>query len=157
MRTRTVLCSLLLMLPVSLAAQRQAEPVFRAWDDTVTVEPGRAGPPNGGMMFLAGAGGLVAGALGGGFVGVGIDGDGGLDAAEGAVIGGLIGTTLLIPTAVHLANGSRGNLGRSMLVSALAGGAMLGLGAAADGGEIVLAAPFVQLVTSVLIEGNTSR
>jgi hypothetical protein len=44
-----------------------------------------------------------------------------------------------------------------MLVSALAGGAMLGLGAAADGGEIVLAAPFVQLVTSVLIEGNTSR
>jgi hypothetical protein len=73
------------------------------------------------------------------------------------VIGGLIGTSLLVPTAVHLANGGRGNLGRSLFVSVLAGGAMLGLGAAAGSGEILLAAPFVQLVTSLLIEGDTTR
>jgi hypothetical protein len=157
MRNRMVLCGLLLMSPIGLAAQRRAEPVFRAWDDTVAVDPGGARPANGGMMALAGAGGLVAGALAGGFVGVGIDGDSGLDAAEGAVIGGIIGTSLLVPTAVHLANGGRGNLGRSMFVSILTGGAMLGLGVAAESGEIVIAAPFVQLVTSLLIEGDTMR
>jgi hypothetical protein len=157
MRNRLVLCGLLLLSPISLAAQRRAEPVFRAWDGTVAVDPRSVGPADGGMMALAGAGGLVAGALAGGYVGVEIDGDTGLDAAEGAVIGGLIGTSLLVPTAVHLANGGRGNLGRSLLASVLAGGAMLGLGAAAESGEILLAAPFVQLVTSLLIEGDTTR
>ena len=68
-----------------------------------------------------------------------------------------MGTSLAIPTAVHLANGRRGNLGRSILVSALVGGALLGAGLAAESGELVLAAPFAQLVTSILIERNTSR
>jgi hypothetical protein len=157
MRNRVVLCGLRLLSPIGLAAQRRAEPVFRAWDDTVAVDPRPARPADGGMMALAGAGGLVAGALAGGYVGVEIDGDTGLDAAEGAVIGGLIGTSLVIPTAVHLANGGRGNLGRSLLASVLAGGAMLGLGAATESGEILLAAPFVQLITSLLIEGDTTR
>lgn len=132
--------SVLLVWPTALAAQQPAEPAR-----------------NGGVLLLAGAGGMVAGALGGGLVGVAIDGDDGLDAAEGAVIGGVMGTSLAIPTAVHLANGSRGNLGRSMLVSALVGGALLSVGVAAESGEIVLAAPFVQLLSSVLIERNTSR
>ena len=157
MRNRMVLCGLLLLSPIGLAAQRRAEPVFRAWDDTVAADPRPAGPADGGTMALAGAGGLVAGALAGGYVGVEIDGDTGLDAAEGAVIGGLIGTSLVIPTAVHLANGGRGNLGRSLLASVLAGGAMLGLGAATESGEILLAAPVVQLITSLLIEGDTTR
>ena len=157
MRNRVVLCGLLLLSPIGLAAQRRAEPVLLAWDDTVAADPRPAGPADRGMMALAGAGGLVAGALAGGYVGVEIDGDTGLDAGEGAVIGGLIGTSLLVPTAVHLANGGRGNLGRSLLASVLAGGAMLGLGAATESGEILLAAPFVQLVTSLLIEGDTTR
>jgi hypothetical protein len=62
-----------------------------------------------------------------------------------------MGTSLAIPTAVHLANGSRGNVGRSILASTLIGGALLGVGVAAESGEVVLAAPFVQLIASVLI------
>lgn len=100
---------------------------------------------------------MIAGALGGGLIGVAIDEDSGLDAAEGAVVGGLIGTTLAIPAAVHLANGRRGNLNRSLLFSALVGGAIFSLGWAAESGEIVLAAPLAQLITSVVIERKTSR
>ena len=100
---------------------------------------------------------MIAGALGGGFIGVEIDNDGGLDAVEGAFVGGVMGTTITIPAAVHLANGRRGNLGRSMLFSALVGGAILGVGWAAESAEIVLAAPFAQLITSVTIERNSNR
>jgi hypothetical protein len=100
---------------------------------------------------------MAVGALGGALIGIGIDEDSGLDAAEGAVIGGVAGTALAIPTAVHLANRRRGNLGRSMLVSVLVGGALLGAGWAAESGELVLAAPIGQLISSVIIERNTSR
>ena len=147
MRTAVVLWSLLLGCPVWLAAQY----------DTLSIPPDSSRVQSGGVLLLAGLGGMAVGALGGGLVGVGIDEDSGLDAAEGAIIGGLMGTSLAIPTAVHLANGRRGWLGRSMLVSTLVGGAFLGAGLAAESGELVLAAPFAQLATSILIERNTSR
>ena len=147
MRTAVVLWSLLLGCPVWLAAQY----------DTLSIPPDSSRVQSGGVLLLAGLGGMAVGALGGGLVGVGIDEDSGLDAAEGAIIGGLMGTSLAIPTAVHLANGRRGWLGRSMLVSTLVGGAFLGAGVAAESGELVIAAPFAQLATSILIERNTSR
>ena len=100
---------------------------------------------------------MAVGALVGGLIGMEIDPDEDLDRAEGAVVGGVVGTSLAIPGAVHLANGSRGNLGRSMLVSILVGGALLGAGWAADSGELVIAAPIAQLISSVLIERNTTR
>jgi hypothetical protein len=100
---------------------------------------------------------MAAGAFGGALIGIGFDDDRDLETVEGAVVGGLAGTTLAIPAAVHLANGRRGNLGRSMLVSALVGGALLGVGWAADSGELILAAPVGQLISAVLIERNTSR
>jgi hypothetical protein len=109
------------------------------------------------MLFLAGMAGMVTGAFGGGLIGAEIDPDTDLDDAEGAVIGGLVGTTVLTPTAVHLANHSRGNLGRSILVSTLVGGALFGLGVAAESGEVILAIPFVQLITAITIERNTSK
>jgi hypothetical protein len=154
MRPALVLWTLLLVCPVGLAAQRQTEPAFTAGEDTVALVQLK---PNTGALLLAGLGGMVVGAFGGGFIGSEIDGDSGLDAAEGAVIGGVIGTSLSIPSAVHLANGSRGNLGRSMLVSTLLGGALLGLGTAVESGELVLAAPVAQLIASVFIERNSSR
>jgi hypothetical protein len=154
MRFTPLLFTLFLVWPVGLAAQRQTESAITAGEDTVALVNSR---PDTGALLLAGLGGMLVGAFGGGFIGSEIDGDSGLDAAEGAVIGGVIGTSLSIPSAVHLANGSRGNLGRSMLVSALLGGALLGLGTAVESGEIVLAAPVAQLITSVFIERNSSR
>jgi hypothetical protein len=157
MQTAMLVSGLLLFSASTLAAQRLAAPPAQVPDDTLAVAPDYRGAQNGGILSLAGAGGMLAGAVGGGLIGVAIDEDDGLDDAEGAVIGGLMGTTLAIPTAVHLANGSRGNLGRSLLVSTLVGGTMLGVGWALESGEILLAAPFAQLITSVLIERNTSR
>jgi hypothetical protein len=156
-RTATLLSGLLLVWPAALAAQQIDEPLVPVSDDTLVIAPGQPTPRHDGVLLLAGVGGMVAGALGGGLIGIGIDDDDGLDAAEGALIGGVMGTSLAIPAAVHLANGSRGNLGRSLLWSALLGGAMLGVGWAAENGEIVVAAPFVQLLTSIVIERNTSR
>jgi hypothetical protein len=147
MRTLMVVWSLLLAGPISLSAQQE---------DSVRVYVDQSKPSEVGSLLLAGTAGMLTGALGAGLIGSEIDPDDGLDDAEGAVIGGLIGTTFTTPVAVHLANGSRGNLGQSILVSTLAGGALLGLGLAAESGELIIAAPFVQLITSVFIEKNTS-
>jgi hypothetical protein len=157
MRIAILVSGLLLVSASTLAAQRLPAPTAYVPDDTLAAAPHRLGPQNGGVLLLAGAAGMIAGALGGGLIGVAIDDDDGLDAAEGAVVGGVVGTSLVIPATVHIVNGSRGNLGRSLLVSALVGGTMLAVGWAAESGEIVLAAPFAQLITSILIERNTSR
>ena len=157
MQTVTVVWSLLLLCPVSLAAQRETEPAFPAVEDTLAIALDRSRAPDVAVLVLAGTGGMIAGAFGGGLIGAEIDGDGGLDAAEGAIIGGLMGASLLIPTAVHLANGGRGNLQRSIVTAALVGGAVFGLGWAAESGEIVLAAPLAQLITSLVIERDTGR
>jgi hypothetical protein len=100
---------------------------------------------------------MAVGIFGGALIGIGIDDDRDLDTAEGAVVGAVAGNSLAIPAAVHLANGSRGNLGRSMLVSALVGGALLGAGWAAESAVLIIAAPVGQLISAVIIERNTSR
>jgi hypothetical protein len=156
MRTATLVWSLLLAWPGGLAAQREVEPAFPAAEDTLVVTLDSKSPEVG-TLLLAATAGMLTGAFGGGLIGIQIDGDNGLDDADGAVIGGLVGTSLLIPTAVHLADGRRGNLGRSILVSTVVGGAMLAAGVAAESGEIILAIPLVQLISSVFIERDTGR
>jgi hypothetical protein len=151
-----MLWSLLLSWPMSLSAQREADTAITVKADTIRVADPTA-PRDVGTLFFGGMAGMVTGAFGGGLIGTAIDPDTGLDDAEGAVYVGLIGTTILTPTAVHLANGSRGNLGRSVLVSTLLGGALLGLGVAAESGVIILAIPFVQLFTAITIERNTTK
>ncbi len=136
----------LLLSPEAIPAQEALAPV-----------PDSSMAKSQGTLALAGLGGMAVGALVGSLIGIEIDDGEDLDTAEGAVVGGLAGTSLAIPAAVHLANGSRGNLGRSMLVSVLLGGALLGAGWAADSGELVIAAPFAQLISSVIIERNTSK
>jgi hypothetical protein len=148
MRSAILVWSLLLASPISLSAQQE---------DSLGVDPDHSKPADVGTLLLAGTAGMVTGAIGGGLIGSVLDPDDGLDDAEGVIIVGLVGTTIVTPVAVHLANGSRGNLGRSILVSTLVGGALLGLGAAADSGELILAAPFVQLFTAITIERNTTK
>ncbi len=146
MRTALVVWVSLLICPVKLAAQQ-----------VLSLNPDSSSARSGGVLALAGVGGMAVGIFGGALIGIGIDDDRDLDTAEGAVVGAVAGSSLAIPAAVHLANGSRGNLGRSMLVSALVGGALLGAGWAAESGELILAAPIGQLISAVIIERNTSR
>ncbi len=140
------ICLFLLAFPVTLAGQQ----TLSSLSDTSRVK-------SGGVLALAGLGGMAVGVLGGGLIGIGFDDDDGLDAADGAFVGAVAGTSLAIPAAVHLANGRRGNLGRSILVSALVGGVLLGTGWAAESAELVLAAPIGQLISAVIIERNTSK
>jgi hypothetical protein len=145
MRTVLVLWILLLLSPRTPAAQQ------------VISFPDSSSGTSSGVLALAGLGGMAVGVLGGGLIGIGFDDDDGLDAADGAFVGAVAGSALAIPAAVHLANGSRGDLGQSILVSALVGGVLLGTGWAAESGELVLAAPIGQLISAVIIERNTSK
>jgi hypothetical protein len=156
MRTVMVIWSVLLVWPISLSAQHEADSAATAQEDTMGVA-GHTRPKAAETLLLAGIAGMGTGAFGGGLIGTVIDNDSGLDNADGAIFGGLVGTTLLIPTAVHLANHSRGNLSRSVLMSTLLGGALLGVAVAAQSGEIVLAIPFVQLFTAMAVERDTSK
>ena len=146
MRLALAVWTFLLLSPETTPAQDALAPV-----------PDSSTAKSQGTLALAGFGGMAVGVLVGSLIGIEIDDGEDLDTAEGAVVGGLAGTSLAIPAAVHLANGSRGNLGRSMLVSALLGGALFGAGWALDSGELIIAAPFAQLISSVIIERNTSR
>lgn len=147
MRTAIITCTLLLATPISLSAQRE---------DSLGVLVEHTKAADTGTLFFGGMIGMVTGAFGGGFIGSQIDNDSGLDDADGVVIGALVGTTLLIPTTVHLANNNRGNLNRAIVVSTLLGGAIFGLGVATERAELILAIPFVQLFASISIEKDTT-
>jgi hypothetical protein len=156
MRAAIVFWTVLLASPITLFAQRWADSAATPQEDTTSIV-NRSTPTEPGALFLVGVAGMLTGAFGGGLIGTEIDNDSGLDNAEGALIGGLVGTTVLIPTAVHLANHSRGNLGRSVLMSTLFGGALLGLAVASERAEFVLAIPFVQIFTAMAVERDTSK
>jgi hypothetical protein len=65
-RTATVVWSLSLLWSVSLAAPRAANPAFPATEDTLAVALNQSTAPDAGILVLAGSGGIMAGALGGG-------------------------------------------------------------------------------------------
>jgi hypothetical protein len=148
MRTLIPISILLLVGPMTLRAQQQ---------DSLGLVLRETRSRKVETLLLAGTAGMITGAFAGGLIGSKIDGGGGLDGADGAVVGGLVGITVLIPTSVHLANFERGDLGRSVLISALVGGAFLGLGIAAGSAEIVLAVPFIQLFTAMSVELDTAK
>lgn len=106
--------------------------------------------------LLGGGLGLGAGALLGGLVGGGdrICGDDpcGLDEA---IFGAIGGEVLLLPLGVHLANGRRGKYLPSLVVSAAIAGVGIALSGNGDHGEVMVAVPIAQLVSSILIERGT--
>lgn len=119
-------------------------------------DEGSAAQPGTGRMVAAGMLGSVAGLIGGAIMGYKLDratpclcDDPGL---AGAIIGAPIGSGIVIPLTVHLANPGPGNLGGSLGISALIGG-VGGLLTLASGTPIpALVAPIVQIVTSIAIE-----
>ena len=110
-------------------------------------------------------GGLLGGALG--FFGGGLAGallnepessEDDLAVIEGFAIGAVIGETVTLPLGVHIANRRQGNYGYSLL--AAAGLTAVGLAFATSGEdhlEYLFPVPVLQLISSVLIERNTTR
>jgi hypothetical protein len=111
---------------------------------------------------LTGAAGLLIG----GFVGAALmgdraEGDSWVDALQGAVVGGTMGESLMLPVGVHLANDRRGSLLLSMPASLAIGVAGATLARNTDSKTknlpILILTPVLQLVASIAIEKNTSN
>lgn len=166
MRLKQMFLVLALAAPVTAAAQ-QRTPEFVAWrapapgpaTPAAGVEPADGGHSTprlvvGGLLgggVGLGLGALVVGALGGGDT---LCGDDPCGFAE-AIFGAIGGVVTLLPLGVHLANGRRGNYGLSLLASAGIAAAGLALAGGGDHGEVLVAVPVLQLVSSILIERGT--
>lgn len=178
--TRLLLAAFVVCIaPAPLHGQRAPDGMFRSNASGDWPTPTWRAEVAGGSVVRAGLGGLLGGALGvlaGGLAGGGITSrdceSGNPDqclglALPGMVWGAAVGHTLAIPVGAHLANGRRGSLPRSLLVSggifaaeALAIAALVQDGRTTHGAlarGILVGTPFVQLVTSVLIESRRPR
>jgi hypothetical protein len=172
MRIVPLLPALLLgLLAAPAAAQGDASRPFVRWkapslavnETAVVAAPPGTGLRDGLVLGFGGVAGGIAGFFIGGYAGVKIaEADGNCDSDDwcgigAAFTGAAIGSAAAIPLGVHLANGSRGNYGRSAAASAGIG--VLGILAAlaAESGEVLVAIPVAQIVSSVLIERVTSR
>ena len=150
-------------LPGSLHAQRLSGNPFPTIEEpTPVVDPSvNAFPRHEVHPALLAAGGILGGAVGvfgGALAGARItqhdcEDCGIVGAAYGAVAGG----SALLPLGVHLANGSRGRLVPSLLSSLAIGVAGVGVAAASNSVDVMIAVPVLQLMSSILIERRTAR
>jgi hypothetical protein len=115
--------------------------------------------PNHGGMIL---GGLVGGAVGlfaGGYIGASLGDNRNCEdfcGLEEAVWGAAAGVSTLLPLGVHVANGSRGKYGSALGVSLAIGAVGMGIAYAANNGVPLLFVPVAQLISSVVIEHQSS-
>ena len=172
MGPRRPLVTVLLVLYSAVAVAAQSRPVdwvrwqapllppVHAWGGTASADDGNTastlfmvvGGVTGGTVGLFG-GAIIGGTLGGGNS-ICYDDPCGL---EEALLGAVLGESVLLPLGVHLANHSDGNYGYSLLGSLAVGAVGIGLVGATDSAELLLAIPIAQIISSVLIERATSR
>jgi hypothetical protein len=112
--------------------------------------------------FMTGAAGFIVGGLvGAALSGDSDDNDSWVKALQGAVIGGTVGESLMLPVGVHLANDRQGDLLWSMPASLAIGvtGAAIGRRFERTGKAwpILILTPLAQLVASIAIERNTGN
>jgi hypothetical protein len=154
MRALVLLVLILSPLADRLEAQRLTPSRFASGDATVTARPARTPTP-----WLA-AGGLVGGAaglFGGALIGGKLTEDDCEDCSiVGVIYGGIAGGSSLLPLGVHLANGRRGNYGKSLLASLVIGAAGFGISYATDEYGLMFAVPVAQLISSIAIERGTT-
>jgi hypothetical protein len=112
-------------------------------------------------LAFGGAMGGLTGLMAGGFLGARIELAGGCSGEwcgfSGALLGAAIGSSIMIPVGVHLANDGRGDLSQSVAVSgfALAGGVALALLTQEE--KPLLLIPLAQIIGSIAMERRTSR
>ena len=119
-------------------------------------------PPGDLTLAFGGAMGGIGGLLAGGFLGARLEMAGGCEGDAwcgfgGGILGAAIGSAVMIPVAVHLANDQRGSLGAGLgaSVAALAGGIAVSL--IAQDGQPLLLVPIAQVIGAVAAERRTSR
>lgn len=130
-----------------------ARPASLVPPDSVTDELGLA---------LAGVGGGLVGLVVGGYAGATLEQQFSRDCYEycgltGGLIGAAVGSGVLIPYAVHLANHQRGDFGQSLAASGAVLVAGMILTAATDRGEPLLVVPFAQIIVSAGVQRATTR
>jgi hypothetical protein len=80
-----------------------------------------------------------------------------LDCWVPAFYAAMVGESVGVPVAVHLANGRRGRAGGALLASLAIGAGGLGVAMLAHDPRLLLAIPIGQIVSSVAIERSTAR
>jgi hypothetical protein len=112
-------------------------------------------------LLTGAAGFLIGGLVGAALIGDADDADSWVDALQGAVVGGTVGESLMLPIGVHLANGRRGDLLLSMPASLAigAGGAWVGRRLERTGRiwPVLILTPVAQLAAAIAIERNTAN
>ncbi|HEU4829469.1 MAG TPA: hypothetical protein VFT04_09755 [Gemmatimonadales bacterium] len=161
---KAALVHLLLLLPASVEGQGvrhsfappapdTAAPIRRLTDslprrDDLTLAFGGA---------LGGIGGLLAGA----FIGAQVERAGGCEYDDwcgfgGGLLGATIGSTVMIPAGVHLANDQRGDFGEGLVASAAALGGGIAISALVHDARPLLLIPIAQIISAVAVEKRTS-
>ena len=153
-----------LFLPAALSAQgarhafsppppESGPPLSRAADSTA----GRSDL----TLAFSGAMGGVAGILLGGLVGARLEMAGGCRGDwcgfGGALLGAAVGSTVLIPAAVHFGNDQAGDFGAGLAASAAALGAGVAISLISQDGQPMLIVPVAQIIGAVAAERRTSR
>jgi hypothetical protein len=113
-------------------------------------------------LAFGGAMGAVSGLVAGGFIGARLEMAGGCEGDEwcgfgGALLGAAIGSTIMIPAAVHLANDQRGSFTSGLAVSAAALGGGIVISLFMHDAHPVLLIPVAQIIGAVSAERRTSR
>ncbi len=154
MRALLVLTALLGPFAGQLEAQRLSESPFPSSSALPSIRAGRT------PTALLAAGGLLGGGLGllgGAYVGAKITEHDCEDCfIVGLFYGGVAGGSALLPLGVHLANGRRGDYGKSLLASLAIGAAGFGISYATDEWGLMFAVPVAQIISSIVIERGTS-
>lgn len=121
-----------------------------------------AQPLNVGGMWAGGVLGWAGGFLGGAVLGYALETETGPDYGSdweglgGALLGGLVGSTVLTPVLAHRLGGGEGDLLITLAASVVSGVAMVAVVAASDG-KLFLALPVGQIWASVFAENRTAQ
>lgn len=137
------------------AAPPEAPPI------TARLPRSAAGRPNALGMTLGGLLGAVPGVVAGAIVGYQVDRSDGCYGDEwcglwGGLAGATIGSTLLVPAGVHLANHRRGSFGAGVGWSAVVAVAGWTTAIAFDSATPLIVLPFAQIVAAVATEAGTT-
>jgi hypothetical protein len=164
MRFPILLLSSVLSGPATVMAQQLPPRVLPAAVDLPIAAPLQASrplvpnTPNDPLrMALGGVLAGAGGALAGGAIGARLTDTCEDCALEGLAYGLVAGWSTAAPLGVHLANGRKGNYGEALFASLAVGAAGFGATLATGEGAIMIAVPVMQLVSSIAIEGATSR
>lgn len=155
---------LFLLVPASVEGQGPRHSIPMPPPDTLPLRSRLLDTlPEHGDLTLAfgGAMGGVGGILMGGLVGARLELAGGCTGDwcgfGGAVLGAAIGSTAVIPAAVHLANDQRGDYTADLAASVAALGGGIAISLIAQDARPMLLVPLAQIIGAVASEKRTSR